>query len=430
MTDESLVGVVRDLTWDKQGGILLETINPGRGDEGPRIGDRVFVHYVGMLEDGTVFDSSRNKKEPFQFTIGRAEVVMAWDCAIANMRKGEMARITSKPEYAYEAEGAAKHPGVPCNTTVIFEVELIEWKGVDLSPDQDGGIIKRMERQGQRLATPVDGALVTIRYQGWCEGQEIEVRQVTYTQGEGDDVGLIPGVEIAAKHMKKGELDRLTLSSKYAYGEEGSADLGVLPRATVVCDVEMVHFELPLDPMDMDVEEKLEESLHFKAKGTTYFKKGKYERAISYYRKMVTYLEPVTSDLQGDQGLDRHHLLLAAHLNLALCHLKLNHLSQVETECSRALELDSHSVKALFRRGQARLLRCEYSRAVEDFGKVLEFEPGNRAALTQLSACRQRQCQAYLQEKQRCFHMFGPGAQMGGEEERHSHTVLTSVHTD
>lgn len=69
-----LVGVVRDLTFDKNGGILLETIRPGEGDEGPRIGDRVFVHYVGTLEDGTVFDSSRERKVPFQFTIGKGEI--------------------------------------------------------------------------------------------------------------------------------------------------------------------------------------------------------------------------------------------------------------------------------------------------------------------------------------------------------------------
>lgn len=69
-----LVGVVRDLTFDKNGGILLETIRPGEGDGGPRIGDRVFVHYVGTLEDGTVFDSSRERKVPFQFTIGKGEI--------------------------------------------------------------------------------------------------------------------------------------------------------------------------------------------------------------------------------------------------------------------------------------------------------------------------------------------------------------------
>ena len=68
-----LVGVVRDLTFDKSGGILLETIRPGEGEEGPRLGDRVFVHYVGKLDDGTVFDTSREKKSPFQFTIGKGE---------------------------------------------------------------------------------------------------------------------------------------------------------------------------------------------------------------------------------------------------------------------------------------------------------------------------------------------------------------------
>ena len=55
------------------------------------------------------------------------EVIKAWDCAIANMRKGELARITCGPEYAYGERGMP--PKIPPNATLIFEVELIEWKG-------------------------------------------------------------------------------------------------------------------------------------------------------------------------------------------------------------------------------------------------------------------------------------------------------------
>ena len=55
------------------------------------------------------------------------EVIKAWDCAIANMRKGELARITCGPEYAYGERGMP--PKIPPNATIIFEVELIDWKG-------------------------------------------------------------------------------------------------------------------------------------------------------------------------------------------------------------------------------------------------------------------------------------------------------------
>jgi FK506-binding protein 4/5 len=64
---------VRDLTVEKDGGILIQTIKPGEGEEGPRLGDKVFVHYTGTLQDGTVFDSSRERKEPFSFTLGRSK---------------------------------------------------------------------------------------------------------------------------------------------------------------------------------------------------------------------------------------------------------------------------------------------------------------------------------------------------------------------
>ena len=66
---------ISDLTFDKSGGILLQTLKSGTSDDGPRMGDRVFVHYTGRLdsEDGTVFDSSIERGEPFQFTLGRSK---------------------------------------------------------------------------------------------------------------------------------------------------------------------------------------------------------------------------------------------------------------------------------------------------------------------------------------------------------------------
>ena len=59
------------------------------------------------------------------------EVIKAWDCAIANMRKGELARITCGPQFAYGERGMP--PKIPPNATLIFEVELLDWKGGQLT---------------------------------------------------------------------------------------------------------------------------------------------------------------------------------------------------------------------------------------------------------------------------------------------------------
>lgn len=408
-----LIGKIRDLTDEKNGGILLETIRPGEGEEGPRIGDKVFVHYTGRLEreDGTVFDSSRDRNEIFSFTIGRMEVIKAWDCAIANMRKGEQARITCAPDYAYGKAG--QPPKIPPNATLIFEVELIEWKEVDLSPSQDGGILKRNIKQGHRVATPNDGASVTIKYTGQYEGKVFETRQVTFTQGEGDEDGIIPGLEIATKKMKLGEKDRLVISPKYAFGETGCPELGVPPNATLAYEVEMVNFEKAKESWEMDVGEKISQSTILKEKGTKYFTKGNYSRAIQNYRRIIGMLSYETSGLKDGEPLERQQLLLAAQLNIAMCDLKLSNFCDAEQACIEALTMDPKNIKALFRRGQSLLERCEYAKAVDDFSKVLELEPDNKAAKSQVSLCRQRQKEAYAKEKQLYSSMFQKMAQKG-----------------
>ena len=83
----------------------------------------------------------------------------------------------------------------------------------------------------------------SVKYTGRHEGVEFETREVTFTQGEGDKEGIIPGIEIATKKMKKGERDQLTIAAKYAYGEEGCSELNIPPSATLDYDVEMISFE-------------------------------------------------------------------------------------------------------------------------------------------------------------------------------------------
>ncbi|KAK7099365.1 peptidyl-prolyl cis-trans isomerase FKBP4-like [Littorina saxatilis] len=404
---------VRDLTFDKSGGILLKTIRAGEGEEGPRIGDRVFVHYTGRLQDGTVFDSSKDRgEEPFQLTLGKAEVIKGWDCAIANMRKGEVAVITCSPEHAYGKKGLP--PSIPPNATVIYEVELIDWKGVDLTTDKDGGVIKRMIKQGERIATPNDGATVTIRYTGYYKGKDFETKTVTFTQGEGDQVGLIPGLEMAARKMKQGEQDRLTIAPRYAFGEKGCPKLNIPSNAALVYEVEMVIFEKARESWEMDVGQKIQQSKIIKDKGTKYFLKGDHRRALSYYKKIVSFLEHETSGLQGEEPLEREKLLQAAHLNIAMCSLKLNNFCDAEAACNIVLETEPQNVKAIFRRGQSRLERCDYGPAAGDFAQVLELEPSNKAAKNQLAVSRQRQEQALNKEKELYTNMFQKMADKSG----------------
>jgi FK506-binding protein 1 len=83
----------------------------------------VNAHYTGTLTDGTKFDSSRDRGQPFSFVIGKGQVIRAWDEGIASMKVGERAELTCSPEYAYGARGFP--PVIPPNSTLVFDVELI-----------------------------------------------------------------------------------------------------------------------------------------------------------------------------------------------------------------------------------------------------------------------------------------------------------------
>jgi FKBP-type peptidyl-prolyl cis-trans isomerase len=102
--------------------LLMETLKPGDGTEA-KTGQRVTVHYVGTLTDGKKFDSSRDRNQGFQFTLGRGEVIQGWDRGVAGMRIGELRKLTIPPEMGYGARGFP--PVIPANATLVFEVELL-----------------------------------------------------------------------------------------------------------------------------------------------------------------------------------------------------------------------------------------------------------------------------------------------------------------
>jgi FKBP-type peptidyl-prolyl cis-trans isomerase FkpA len=100
----------------------IEKISCGAGPV-PKLGDTVTVHYSGWLTDGTKFDSSLDRDEPFSFVLGAGQVIQGWDQGVAGMQVGDKARLTIPPELAYGEQG---YPGaIPSNATLIFEVELL-----------------------------------------------------------------------------------------------------------------------------------------------------------------------------------------------------------------------------------------------------------------------------------------------------------------
>lgn len=104
--------------------IEVETVSPGDGASFPKAGDRLAVHYTGRLAaDGVVFDSSRERGEPFEFTIGVEQVIRGWDVGMMRMSLGESATLRIPSSMGYGGQGAGNV--IPPGADLIFDVELL-----------------------------------------------------------------------------------------------------------------------------------------------------------------------------------------------------------------------------------------------------------------------------------------------------------------
>ncbi len=104
-------------------GLQIEEVRLGDGDSAAT-GQFVSVHYTGWLTDGTKFDSSKDRNEPFDFPLGQRNVIAGWDEGVQGMRVGGVRKLTIPPQLGYGARGAGGV--IPPNATLVFEVELID----------------------------------------------------------------------------------------------------------------------------------------------------------------------------------------------------------------------------------------------------------------------------------------------------------------
>jgi FKBP-type peptidyl-prolyl cis-trans isomerase len=102
--------------------LIIEDLTVGQGDEAIA-GNTVVVHYTGWLTNGTKFDSSKDRGDPFDFPLGAGHVIRGWDQGVAGMKVGGIRKLTIPPELGYGARGAGGV--IPPNATLIFEVELL-----------------------------------------------------------------------------------------------------------------------------------------------------------------------------------------------------------------------------------------------------------------------------------------------------------------
>jgi FKBP-type peptidyl-prolyl cis-trans isomerase len=101
--------------------MVIDDITKGIGDA-VKSGDKVSVHYVGTLQDGTEFDNSKKRGTAFDFTVGGGQVIKGWDEGLVGMQVGGQRILVIPPDFAYGANGIGPIPG---NATLVFSIELL-----------------------------------------------------------------------------------------------------------------------------------------------------------------------------------------------------------------------------------------------------------------------------------------------------------------
>ena len=125
-TDLSKKPVIETSGDESPGALIVNDIVEGKGPEA-KSGDRVSMQYVGVLySDGTEFDASWDRGEPFDFTLGTGEVIPGWDQGIEGMKVGGRRELVIPPDLAYGAAG--QPPTIPPDATLVFIVDLLDIK--------------------------------------------------------------------------------------------------------------------------------------------------------------------------------------------------------------------------------------------------------------------------------------------------------------
>eukprot|EP00808_Paulinella_micropora_P023996 g69994.t1 len=366
----------------ENGGIKKEILTAGHGDATPPHNSKVEVHYVGSLLDGTKFDSSRDRNEPFTFQLGKGAVIKGWDKGVATMKKGEKAVLTCKPEYAYGASGSP--PKIPPNATLQFEVELLNWsepKRDKVTDDRGVEMVRLVEGDEDDYSGPEQGSKCRVHLsahlaedskagKSFLQQQDVEV--------DLNDTSLIWGVEEALLKMKKGEKCRVWIEPQYAYGAKGNAELGVGPGAKLVYEIELLSFTNPPSTYDLKMPQKLEEGEKRKQQGNTFFKNKEWARAAKRYESASKIFEYENLEqLKGEEQSQVKGLKSSCLGNLAQCKLMLKEFKEAIEHSTEALETQPNNAKNLFRRAKAQAQLSNYEECLEDLDKALAESPKN-----------------------------------------------------
>lgn len=229
-------------------GLKYKVTELGKGKK-VEVGDKVSVHYTGTLTNGTKFDSSRDRNQPFSFKVGAGQVIRGWDEGLALLNVGDKAILTIPPAIGY---GERNMGTIPSNSTLIFDIEVVDAatpvkaapydvKGKDTLVTASG--LKYIYVEKGNGAQAENGKTVDVHYTGYLmDGRTFDSsiergEPISFPLGQNM---VIKGWEEGIALMKVGDKMRLIIPSDLGYGANGAGGV-IPPNATLIFDVELVN---------------------------------------------------------------------------------------------------------------------------------------------------------------------------------------------
>jgi len=367
------VGEEMDITAD--GGVKKKLLVKGEGWTKPPKGSEVHVHYVGTLLDGTKFDSSRDRGEPFVFKLGEHQVIKGWDIGVATMHKGEKSILTCKPEYAYGSQAQGK---IPANSTLQFEVELLNWvEEMDVSSKKDGSVMKKITKQGEGYDTPSEGSTVTVDY---ClmDGETVLEEKKDAQFILGDEIVPVLVDELIGS-MKKHEEARAFL--------KGCPEKGIAADHQVICTATLKEFVKPKASYELKADELIPAAEACRQEGNKFYTEKRVTVAEKRYKRALGFLEAEYS-MNAEQKAAAKKAQIPCHLNIAACEMYLKNYRAAIEACDKALKIESDNIKARLRKAKALFMMHEWEDAKVLLECLIDDAPDNAEAKKELAAVK------------------------------------------
>lgn len=340
---------------------------------------------------------------------GGALINDALKLMLKTMAMGEVAELRCKQSFLQTSED------------MVIEAALKSWVKVEPVPGTGEQVIRKMVFEPEKeYNRPNEEATCTVIF----FVRLVEAPDDVFETSGDEPLVFVQGreqvlrcIDAAVREMKKGEKAIISAPAEWAYGAPfctfGKDKAGASGSAVQV-ELELVDFVRAKEQYEMDAAEKIDAQTLKKEQGNMMFKRQKYSEAIRKYEK-ANALAPSDADVDkmvvpDEEKAEKKAIVkkakCACFVNLAVCHLRLEDAAAALTASNSALEIDSQSVKALFRRAQAYMISLELEAARADLIAAAKLDPKSRDIRQELETLKKVQAEARLNEKRSYGGMF------------------------